>query len=635
MRWIIVCCLMLYCAAAGAQQAVSLPAPAQRTGSMLGSFHFVSDGPAGPGWSRPDEIARFYVHEELPALFERTIALKSDLPAHTSLRWIFTGPHAGLTVELSTSKVRLEERYYDSLGLADAHGGYPQRTVLEREQSFTGTPRTLTVIADAHLAARVLVNGQPLLDAPLLFDLSRHQLMYAAPRAVHSEIAGSLYAPEVIPATVELHSSETYQTMLGFGGSPSIPAYFELSDAGREQYWKILKRYHLLLSREYPMGTQLKPDLSNLDDLAEATPHYYGDNFPNGEVSSFAYNRKIVSMGGQVIYELWALPRWAQEPYNGPPLLDAWNKRVRVQARPEEYARLVVAYCRKEQAQTGEPPAIVGIQNEVEEPPAVFRAMVLAMRRALDLAGFQQTRIHMADASFLWQGITRAGDLQQDPAAWHDVDFAASHEYDFQEFAANPDLYEDRLRAMRRQIGDKPFLSTEICFNDPHLQDPSYRIAFTAARLYHYNLTDLDSVGLLYCWLLLDVEQPTFAGSRSLLAVDRSRGGMPVPSSFELRVLGAYSRHIYAGMKRVGATSANSDLLVTAFSDGERSTLVMMNRGTAPRSVTVRGAEWHWRELERVGPEEENFTQPIENSSIHGVRVDPGEIVVLSTFKAD
>lgn len=36
---------------------------------------------------------------------------------------------------------------------------------------------------------------------------------------------------------------------------------------------------------------------------------------------------------------------------------------------------------------------------------------------------------------------------------------------------------------------------------------------------------------LLYCWLLLDVEQPTFGGSRSLLVPDRSRGEIPVASS--------------------------------------------------------------------------------------------------------
>ena len=180
----------------------------------------------------------------------------------------------------------------------------------------------------------------------------------------------------------------------------------------------------------------------------------------------------------------------------------------------------------------------------------------------------------------------------------------------------------------------KPFLATEICFNDPHLQEPSYRIALVAAELYHYNLTELDAVGLLYCWLLLDVEQPTFAGSRSLLAVDRSRGGIPIPSSFELRVLGAYSRHIGAGMKRVGASSADQELLLSAYAQGGERTMVLINTGTVPRTLSIRGADRAWREVERIGPEEENLTRQIDSSTLD-LTVAPGEILVLSTLKAD
>ena len=84
-----------------------------------------------------------------------------------------------------------------------------------------------------------------------------------------------------------------------------------MSEEGKKQYWEILRRYNLLLDREYPMGTQLKPDLSNLEDVKDATPHYYGDNFPNSEVSSFDYSRHALALGGEVIYELWALPKWA------------------------------------------------------------------------------------------------------------------------------------------------------------------------------------------------------------------------------------------------------------------------------------------------------------------------------------
>jgi hypothetical protein len=619
---------VLACGLAFGQEAVKLPPVSNTKAAVAEEFRFVSDGPIGPGWSRPDEIARRYFHEELPALFERTIDLKEDLPSRTTLRWMFTGPRAGFTVELSPSKVRVVERYYDSMGLY-VSGTYPERIVRDEERQFVGHARTLTVVADSHLAVRVLVNGVPVLDEPMLFDVTRHQLMYVAPRSKHHVVEGELRQPEIKTATVTIRPREVYQTMLGFGGSPSIPAYAGLSEEGKREYMAMLKKYNLLLHREYPMGSQLKKDLSNIESLADATPHYYGDNFPNGEVSSFEYSKHVLDMGGDVIYEMWALPPWATEPYSGPRALDAWNKPVKSAAKIDEYVRIVVTYCKLAKEKAGAAPLIVGIQNEVEQPPPVFNAMVLALRKGLDDAGFQSTKIHMADASYMFYGVERAKELKKDAAVWKAIDYTAAHEYDYQEFMANPEMYDERLRAMHAASAGKEFLATEICFNDPHYQEPSYRIALAAAQLYHKNLTELDAVAIMYCWLLLDVEQPTFGGSRSLMVPDRTRGDVPVASSFELRVLGAYSRHVLKGMKRVGADSSDGDLLTTAFADGDKATVVMVNRAATPRRVSV-GGGMKWVEMERTGLSEENAVGSVPDE----VLVAPGEIVVLSSVTA-
>jgi O-glycosyl hydrolase len=630
-RWIVFAGLMVCAASVWAQEAVVLPAVPTATGQAGETFRFVSDGPRGAGWSRPDEIARKYIHEELPALFERTIALDTEVPARTTLRWIFTGPHAGFTVELGSSKVRITERYYDSMGLSEGQGSYPEKNVLDEVRQFTGQARTLTVIADAHLSVRVLVNGLEVLTAPMLFDVTRQQLIYAAPRTGHDVVEGRLLKPQVKAAAVTIKAGEKHQTMLGFGGSPSITAYAELSEAGKSEYWRMLKRYNLLVSREYPMGTELKPDLSNMEELADATPHYYGDNFPNSEVSSFEYNKHVVDMGGDVIYELWALPPWATVDYSGAKVVDTWNKQVKRAANPEEYARIVVGFCKKEKERTGAAPLIVGVENEVDQPPAVFAAMTLAMRRELDKAGFAQTKIHMADASYMFLGVERTKALHQDADAWKAIDYTAAHEYDFQEFMANPDLYDARLRAMHDASAGKDFLATEICLNDPHYQEPSYRIALAAAQLYHKNLTELDAVGLLYCWMLLDVEQPTFGGSPSLMVPDRTQGWVPVASSFELRVMGAFSRHVLKGMQRVGVETADRDLLATAFMEGKNETLVMVNRGTVALKVAVAGGSKPWAEMERTGIEEANAVSTVPAELV----VAPGEIVVLSTVAAE
>lgn len=608
------------------QALVVLPGAAPERGPVMSNFQFVSDGPIGSGWSRPQEIPCVYFKESLPALFRRTLVLDQDIAERGKLSWIFTGPRGGFTVELSPTALHVFERYYDSYGFyigQSARGSFPERIGHESEVFYSGHARVITVVVDSHLSLKVYLNQQLLVEQSFLLDVTRHQLMFSAPRSEHDVLTGTLQTTPAGESVVTVNASKTYQIMWGFGGSPSIPAYAELSEEGKQEYWKILKRYNLLVDREYPMGTRLNKDMSNLDNLDDASPHYYGDNFPNGEVSNFDYNRKALEIGGKVVYEMWALPKWATQEYK-----DNAGKAHDGVANLEEYARAMVTYCRMEKERTGAPPDVVGVQNEVTQPKEIALLMVRTLRRELDKAGFSSVRIHMADAPFLRDGIKRAKELQEDTEVWKSIDYAASHVYDFQAFMANPDLYDERLRAMHEASQGKPFLSTEICVNDPKYQEPSYRIALNVGQLYHKNLVLMDSIGLLYCWVILDVEQPNFGASRSLLVPDRSHNYFPVASSFELRVLGAYSRHILAGMKRVEAASTNPDLLVSAYQgSGGQSTLVILNRSIEPQRIKLLWDGISWKEIERTSQYMENATASMPKE----LMVEPGEIVTLST----
>lgn len=620
------------CSMSVAQEAVRIPEAKVSAASSVQRFEFASDGPKGPGWTRPDQIARVYVHESLPALFQRTIELDGDVPSTTKLSWIFTGPHAGLTVELTDSRVRLYERYYDSTGLAGS-GSYPEKIIRDEARAYVGHARLLTVIVDAHLSVRVLLNGETILTEPLVFDLTRHQLMFSGPRNQHLTLSGGVLEERPVDATVTLNPDKIHQTMIGFGGSPSIPAYAQLSEKGKQQYWDLIRRFNLLIDREYPMGTELKQDLSNIEDVRGATPHYYGDNFPNGEVSDFEYSRHVRELGGQVLYEMWALPHWAIQDYTpqGKPIIDAWGRAVRTAANPDVYAHIVVEFCRRAQARSGAAPEIVGIQNEVEQAPQVYAAMTRAVREALDAAGFQKTKIQMADAPYVWMATSRIRDLKRFPDAWKATDFTAAHQYDFQEFLANPDLYDERLREMREASDGRPFLATEICLNDPHFQEPSYRLALQVGQLYQKNLTEVDAQMLLYCWLLLDVEQPTFGGSRSLMVPDRSQGQIPVASSFQLRVLGAFSRHILKGMHRIETNTSNQDLLTAAFTDGQHSSVIVLNRSTHSQRLHLDWQGTRWSQMERTSFYAENEEKSLPKKIV----IQPGEIVTLSNFRAN
>ena len=89
------------------------------------------------------------------------------------------------------------------------------------------------------------------------------------------------------------------------------------------------------------------------------------------------------------------------------------TSRCGLRPSPDEYARIVVEYCREAKQRTGSAPAIVGIQNEVEQAPEVFAEMVLVLRRELDKAGFKGVKIHMADAPFMDMATGRVKDLQR------------------------------------------------------------------------------------------------------------------------------------------------------------------------------------------------------------------------------
>ena len=72
----------------------------------------------------------------------------------------------------------------------------------------------------------------------------------------------------------------------------------------------------------------------------------------------------------------------------GKPAIDAWGKPVKRAAKPDVYARIVVDFCKRAKERSGAAPEIIGIQNEVEQPPEVFAEMTTAVRKALDAAGF-------------------------------------------------------------------------------------------------------------------------------------------------------------------------------------------------------------------------------------------------------
>ena len=595
------------------------------TGSQTEGDRFEFPGPPSPRtkWTVPLS-PRKYFPEWLPALFQRTVEIDSWTAEKSRLRWIFTGPSGGFTIEAGGGQARLAVRYYDSPGLAKVPpvearpGRHPEGLWEETSVAYSGELRAITVVADHRLTVRVLLNGKEALSSHAALDVSRHQLAFSGDGAVR----GKLLPPAVEAATVEVDDAVRFQKMLGWGGTTPPPAFAELSQQGVREWWRILAEYNLLLHREYPTGALLNREMTNWDTPQDASPHYYGDNFPNCETSDFGYMRRVRQLGGKVIFEFWELPPWARVRDASGKLTDA--------PLIEPYVNAMVRYCQVSRDKTGHAPEIVGIQNEVTQSAENWQQMALALRRGLDAAGFAATRIHMHNAPFSVGGVKAANAFRQDPAVWKTIDYAASNLYDYQEYFHDPDGFDARLAALREATGGKPFFAVELCVNNGAFQTRAYRVALAMGQLYHKVLTQLDACGVMYCWTLLNVVQPSYGWTRTLLVPDPEHGMMPVASSHQLRVFGAYSRRVREGMERVKAASSNPDVLASAFrgASGE-STLILLNRSTAPQKVQLkwRGAEFRY--LETSSPREENSVAPAGSE----VLVAPGAIVTLTNVE--
>lgn len=598
-----------------------------------------------------------FFDELLPGCFRRTLefdALRFEIGlGHGSLEWIFTGDEGGFTVELDASTLQVRQRYYDSFAhypekaFFDRHanvpldrwmkgGGslskHPEREWFETTVAVADSPRSITVELTHCMTLRVAVDGEEVIVQRCLLDVHRHHL-----RLKHNigEASGALIIPEAEECELKIDETAQRQTIVGFGGTGIATAYAELSEAGRERWWQWVAEYNLLVQRDYPIGPRLREDRSNWETLADATPHYYGDNFPNGNIVSFSYNDAIQRLGGEVWFEFWQFPSWVAEDEE---FTDEKGLVRRGGVNIDAYASIMVEYCETSVARTGKPPSIVGIQNEGVQSPADYHAMTLALRTALDKAGFSAVKIHMSDANFLSgenfkgrraDGITRAKTFTADEKVWAAIDYASTHMYDYQEYVYDPDGYDRFLREFRRIIGDKPFISNELAINDRHLQVKNYRLALLMAQLIHKNMTIADAAGVAFCWTLLNVEQPSYGATRSLFVPDRRNNGMPKPSSDMLRVFGAFSRRLPKGMTRVESTCDHPDLLATTFSgEQEQKTWILFNRGTAALKVKLPAIAKTLTTMETVDPYHPNTIA--ERTPGDTCTVPPGSIITLT-----
>jgi O-glycosyl hydrolase len=579
-------------------------------------------------WGRGRAQATRYFEEFLPGLFERTLALEEMNLGGGKLEWVFTGDVGGVTVALTDVALEVIERFYESEGFGQIEGApvekHPEFVTKIHRVEFEGKPQALTVAMDHKLQLRVSLNGREVLQKTCCIDLTKHQVRLSGSAG---SVRGRCTSPAMKTCNIAVDPAVRHQTMIGFGGITTPTAFAQLSPEGKRRWWEMICEYNLLIQREYPIGTSLNRQADNWERLADATPHYYADNFPNGEISDFDYIRTLRKLGGKVWFEFWMQPPWTNQDWR-----DASGKLHTGVVDPPKYVAAMLAYCRAMQKRTGTLPDVLGIQNERQQPLPLWYEMTTTLRKELDKAGFKDVRIHMSDSGRLNSGIAWLKQLRTAPEAWAATDYAASHQYDYQACFTDPDRFDAKLIEWKKLADGKPFLSTELCVNSRDYQWKSYRLAFSMGQLYYKNLVLTDAAAICYCWTLLNVVQPSYGWTRTLAVPDPSQGFVPKASSHQLRVFGAFSRRVREGMIRVEAQSNDPDLLVSAFTgaDGKK-TVILANRSTAPRTVRLAWPDAAFTEAEMVDPYRANKIEGRGEESLKGPFVlPPGAILTLS-----
>jgi hypothetical protein len=578
-------------------------------------------------WGETANIPGVYFDEMLPAFFQRKITFEKFELNKSKLKWIFTGIQGGITVTISADTIELVQRYYDSYGFNKMQNNefiakrFPQSDFLLTKVAInTISIKSIMVEVNHALGLKLYVNDNKVSEQLTQIDVSKHQLQTIGTTI---NVCGQLETPQVDEVKLNILNNMKHQEILGFGGITSPIAYSLLSQQGKNKWWSLLKEYNLLIQREYPIGKKLKDDYSNWDKLANATPHYYGDNFPNGEVTDFSYNKKIQDLGGMVVFEFWELPDWAVKK-------DETNNKLTRIPLYDKYTAAIVNYCINSKLKTGKAPAIVGIQNEVTQPDEVWREMTIKLREALNKNGFKDVAIHMHNAVTLNGGAKAVSAFSHKNTVWEKINYTASNIYDYQNYFTKPNSFDTVINTWSDSLKGKltkPFLSVEMCVNDAKYQSGSYKIAFLMGELYHKNMVQLNAVSLMYCWLLINTVQPSFAASRSLFTIDESSNNIPKASSYQLRVFGAFSRHLLKGMQRIEVTSSDEDLLASAYKKEKNTVLIVLNKSNATKRIALQNFSSKFSKIEIVSPYMQNEILDIKTNK--DLLIEPGSIVTF------
>jgi len=417
-----------------------------------------------------------------------------------------------------------------------------------------------------------------------------------APLAAGAVIAAGALAI-VAPATqasaasvATIDGSVRYQTIAGFGASEAFGQAQQIMDAPAATQQQAL---NLLFSPTSGAGLTILRNQIGADPGATieptapasptATPSYVSLQSINSDQGQLWLAQMIRKKYGvrDVFADAWTAPAYMKtndSTSNGGTLCGVPGATCASGDWQQAYANFLVQYAR-DYARAGVPLSYIGFENEANLAPG-YDGMVMSPAQTADFApviGATLGRSRLPTkleccATEGWDYAQQyAAAIEADPAAEHYVSVFTSHGYT--EWPTFP------VAGWTKPVWETEWSTFESF--DPAWDDGTDASGLFWAQHIITGLTAANLNAFLYWW---GSSEPTFNGdNESLIQIN----GTTVTPSGRLWAFANFSRFVRPGAVRIGATSADAGLELTAFRNRNGSVaIVVLNTDTTPDTVS-------------------------------------------------
>jgi O-glycosyl hydrolase len=397
-------------------------------------------------------------------------------------------------------------------------------------------------------------------------------------------------SPASAASVATIDGSVRYQTIAGFGASEAFGQAEQIMDAPAATQQQVL---NLLYSRTSGAGLTILRNQIGSDPGAviepnapaspSAPPSYVSLQSINSDQGQLWLAQTIKKEYGvtDVFADDWSPPAYMKtndSTSNGGTLCGVPGATCASGDWQQAYANFLVQYAR-DYAQAGVPLSYIGFENEANLAPD-YDGMVMSPAQTADFApviGAALARSGLPTkleccATEGWDYAQQyAAAIEADPAAEHYVSLFTSHGYT--EWPTFP------VAGWTKPVWETEWSTFESF--DPAWDDGTDASGLTWAEHIITGLTSANLSAFLYWW---GSSEPTFNGdNESLIQIN----GTTVIPSGRLWAFANFSRFVRPGAVRIGATTADTGLELTAFRNRNGSVaIVVLNTDTTADTVS-------------------------------------------------